>query len=325
MMHTLLAAWLMSAQVTPAENHGAHGDAPGLIGQARRLVEDHGDAVWPGISTAPFGILLIDSDTERLFCHPGTPGGFEAAGPDAATGCDYSERPAVFPPNLLASFPAVEGKPTVVIGTPAATGRDPDAWVLTIAHEHFHQMQFAMPGYYGGIDALELSGGDESGLWMLNYPFPYDRPETSKAFSALAAALVAALDSRGTDAFAASLASYWQAREAARETVSNADWRYVELQLWQEGVARWTEQAIGAYSETLASAAMQARERTRTELHGLDLARQGRVALYPIGAAEAMLLDAAGTAWRGIYWSEPFALGPLLRRLVTASSLTGAP
>ena len=44
-------------------------------------------------------------------------------------------------------------------------------------HEHFHQLQWAQPEYLKAIDDLGLSKGDATGMWMLNYPFPYDDPE----------------------------------------------------------------------------------------------------------------------------------------------------
>lgn len=65
-------------------------------------------------------------------------------------------------------------------------------------------------------------------------------------------------------------------------------------------------------------AASEAERRILQGLAELDLAQQGRVAVYPIGAGEAMLLDAAGPDWREQYWSEPFALGPQLKRLATS-------
>ena len=48
-------------------------------------------------------------------------------------------------------------------------------------HEHFHQLQWAQPEYLKAIDDLGLSKGDATGMWMLNYPFPYDNPEVGAA------------------------------------------------------------------------------------------------------------------------------------------------
>jgi hypothetical protein len=299
---------------TPAQSQ--QDDPRELIQKARAAAELYGNHVWAGFSDAPFGILLVEEDRERLFCHQGLPDSFELTGVDPILSCPSSTRPASFPPNMLASFPAVDGVATIVIGTPEATGKSPDAWVLTILHEHFHQMQFAWPDYYPGTSDLGLSGGDETGMWMLNYPFPYDRGETVSAFRVMANRLIKARDARNTDAFYDALEGYWQAREAARRTVSEDDWRYIELQFWQEGVARWTEGAIAAFSDDLADAAGEANALINRELSTLDLSNQNRSAVYPIGAGEASLLEAGGSDWRTNYWSEPFSLGPQLRKLI---------
>ena len=83
-------------------------------------------------------------------------------------------RERVFPPNLRACFPAVGDVSTIVIGQPAATEQSSTFWVLTVLHEHFHQLQNAQPDYYSSVDSLNLARGDSTGGWMLNFPFPYD-------------------------------------------------------------------------------------------------------------------------------------------------------
>ena len=151
---------------------------------------------------------------------------------------------------------------------------------------------------------------------MLNYPFPYECEETARAFDVMAERLLNALEAQGKSSFGDSLTRYWQSRETARKTVSEADWRYLELQLWQEGVARWTEGAIAVLSGEYSAAAEPAITLIRRELSGLDLRTQKRIAVYPIGAAEAILLEAGGPEWRTSYWTEPFSLGPQLNKLV---------
>jgi hypothetical protein len=287
-----------------------------LILQARTIAEDFGEDVWSGYSIAPFGLLLVDEETERLFCHSGSSDGFEDSGVDPVLLCPSGVRPTSFPTNILASFPAVDNVPTIVIGTPEATGMAAGAWVLTIFHEHFHQMQFSWPGYYPGTTDLDLDRGDESGMWMLDYPFPYEREETARSFRVMAQRLIAVLDAQGTETFDGALREYWLSRNAAKSTVSDADWRYIELQFWQEGVARWTEGAIGALSDNLSDATEEARLRIIRELSSLDLPSQKRAAVYPIGAAEAMVLEAGGSDWRATYWTEAFSLGPKILQLL---------
>jgi len=319
-MKSALFALLVLAANVGESKPSQNGELIDLILDARNIAESHGDEIWDGYFDAPFGILLVEEKRERLFCHKGSLDGFESTGTNDALSCQFGERPTSYPTNFLASFPAVAGIPTIVIGTPAATEKTFDGWVLTILHEHFHQMQFAWSGYYTGISGLDLDGGDETGMWMLNYPFPYENDTTAGAFQIMAGDLVEVLNARGTDDFYEKLNRYWLSRESARETVSEADWRYFELQLWQEGVARWTESAISALSEDLVNAANEANNRILRELSSLDLANQKRTAVYPIGAAEASLLDAVDSGWRITYWSEPFSLGPQIEKLIVSSS-----
>jgi hypothetical protein len=282
-----------------------------------------GDAIWPGYAAAPFGVLLIEENVETLFCHDGPAADFTDYGVDPVTGCVMKGRARTFDTNLLAAFPAVDGISTIVIGTPEATGQDPLEWQVTLLHEHFHQMQTSQPGYYERVNALDLSGGDQSGMWMLNYPFPYDSAETGEAFNRLAQTLTAAIESIGTAGETAAVENYAEARAALRATVSDADWRYFEFQLWQEGVARWTEIAIAASVSSQPELQQAADNKRKGVMNSLKAVQeQGlktwkRSAFYPVGAAEAMLLNARDEAWRTRYFYEPFALEPYFETVNT--------
>src|SRR5207247_9176473 len=100
------------------------------------------------------------------------------------------------PTNFLATFPAIGGSmiSTIVVGQAENTSaKTSTPWVVTLLHEHFHQLQYSQPDYYPGTEALGLAHGDQTGMWMLNYPFPYEDPAVQQAFSAAANALAAAL------------------------------------------------------------------------------------------------------------------------------------
>ena len=233
---------------------------------------------------------------------------------DNATGCARYTRPRTsLSDKLLAAMPLFGPPPTILMGTPETTGRTPASWLRTILHEHFHQWQFSLPGYFARTDALGLKGGDESGMWVLNYPFPYERPDVVAAQAAASQALADAAAARGMPGFRAKLDTYLAKRTAFRKTVSENDWRYIDFQLWQEGVARWTEIQLGkAYpDEAVASSAVALEERTLTALREPDLAGQKREFVYAFGAAEAMLLEACGPKWR-LRYPAVLALGPLL-------------
>jgi hypothetical protein len=52
-------------------------------------------------------------------------------------------------------------------------------------HEHSHQLQNAQAGYSQAVAALGLSHGDQTGMWMLNYPFPYTNAGVVRTFAEL--------------------------------------------------------------------------------------------------------------------------------------------
>ena len=309
-MLTLIAALYMaqSADAAPDPAHAA------LIAEARDLVAGHGEAVWPGFATAPDTLILIDGETEFLLCHEGEGEGFEALGREAVTGCDLRRRDRQFPPTFLASFPAVDMTPSIVVGTPEATGRAPGNWMRTLIHERFHQLQDSRPGAFQRAFDLDLHGGDQSGMWMLNYPFPYQDAAAGEAARAFAEAGLAALDARGTPHFRDRAQAYFEARSAFLAAVSEADARYYEFQAWKEGAARWTELAMmrAAAGQDAAYSGQQnaQEERLADSLEAVDLPRQGRVAFYALGAADAEILDQLDASWRERYLDGPLALGP---------------
>jgi hypothetical protein len=232
---------------------------------------------------------------------------------------DVYTRPRVFETAMLATFPAVGGISTIVVGPPSLTKKTSTAWVLTLLHEHFHQYQATRPEYYTGVNGLGLARGDNSGMWMLNYPFPYDSAAVQARFSAYTASLLRALTDAGSTS-----TELRAARAALRSALSPEDDRYLSFQLWQEGVSRYTELRIAklAAARFASSSAFRAlpdfipfaaqaemHERAmRLELEHLQLGQSKRVLFYPAGAGTALLLDRLNPAWHDKYFAQPFSL-----------------
>ena len=294
-----------------------------LLAETFRLAGRLQDSVWTGWSEAPFALLLVTPEREVLVRHPRPSDAFTAAGYDERLGDTLYVRPRQFPPNLRATFPAVGGVSTIVTGLPDTT-ESPTGWVLTALHEHFHQLQMSRPGYYAAVDSLKLSRGDDTGQWMLNYPFPYDSAAVQRRFSVLTRRLRAALQATGQPGFRQKVAAYLRARRRFRQVLAPDDYRYFSFQLWQEGVARYTEYklaklagqrytpseafiSLGGYTPfTEAAAAL--RNRILRRLRRLSLAEEERVAFYPVGAGEALLLDHVNPGWHERYWRDKFYL-----------------
>ena len=284
------------------------------IVDARALAGSAGSTLWPGFADAHFGILLIEQDRELLACDHRTPDGFTHLAYDRVLDCDVRVGPRTWrTPALQAAMPAFGPPSVIVMGVPSASRHSLARWQLTLLHEHFHQWQSARPDYYARVEALDLARGDQTGMWMLNYPFPYSAPDVHAAHAAAATALAQAIAAPPETA-ESRFAHYLAARERLAASVSADDWRYFEFQLWQEGVARWTELAIaqGSGSKAHADEGARLHRDIMMALQQPDLAANGRISAYAMGAGEAMLLERFRPGWRSCYGSL-LALGPLLR------------
>lgn len=294
------------------------------IVEATRLSRTMGHVVWDGWDTAPFALLLVTQDFEYLFHHPNPSEDFQALDGDSFGLGSVYFRKRVYPTNFLATFPAVNGVPTIVVGQAEHTdAKSSTRWVLTVLHEHFHQLQMSRPGYFEQVNALDLSGGDTTGMWMLNFPFPYENPSLNEQFSELMQMLHLMLFAKeGVEA--REFSKYWKERLEWKKLLSKEDYRYFSFQVWQEGISRYTEwklagMASESYEPTeefkqlpdylsFAKASESIREELEKQLTQSLLKDEKRVAFYPFGAAEGILLDRLNVDWRKGYFSGELSL-----------------
>ncbi len=293
------------------------------LAEAFRLSETLRDELWAGWTKVPFAVLLVTQEKEFLIRHPRPSEDFTALGYDSKLKSDVYFRARKFSTNLLATFPAVGGISTVVIGQAENTdSKTSTPWVITLMHEHFHQLQDGQPDFFKAVTDLNLSRGDQTGMWMLNYPFPYEKPEVSQQFSVLVRLLIEAMNAKPQSLFSSKLAQYLEAREALKQMLSADDYKYLSFQLWKEGIARYTEDRVAQWAAakyrpsrefrtlkdftTFAVTAEQIRAGIMRELSTLKLDDYKRVAFYPIGAGEGLLLDRANPQWRQRYFNEKF-------------------
>ena len=282
-----------------------------------RLAARIQDEIWPGWNKVPAPLLLVTEDTEFLTHQPAPPKEFVKVGEN------FYARPRQFPTGLLATFPAFGPPSVIVIGEPKNTdSKTSTPWLITVMHEHFHQLQNAQPDYYKGVEGLGLSHGDQSGMWMLNYPFPYERPEVSESFSHLRDLLVAAVTEKNDAEFTELANRYRAERKKFLAQLSDDDHKYFSFQLWQEGIARYTQimaaEAAGSYQpteeyaaladfESFSAYAARARKETLEELKQADLAKSKRMVFYSFGAMEGLLLDRLSPKWKSEYFQRMFS------------------
>ncbi len=276
----------------------AQAPAAAPIAEAFRLFDRVGDSVWPGWGSAPSQLLLVGDSAEQFYETP-------------RTGTVTWTRKRIFSPRFQATFPAVGGVPTIVIGTPAGTGTPADRWTLVVLHEHFHQLQYSRPDYYTRLASLGLARGDTTGMWALNFPFPYDSAAVQGAVRRWALAMQEALRAQGGDR-AAAYAKTADLKRTLDASLSEDDRRYFDFQLWQEGVPRWIELAVaraGKRAGLVADSTLAWQEaRLLDDLGRIDLGAQRREVVYPLGAAMAELMERNGVKWKERYFERMFVL-----------------
>ena len=291
--------------------------------EAFRLAETLQDSIWDGWSKVPFPVLLVTPKFEYLVHHPKPENGLDTLGFDEKLKSLVLHRRQQFPINFLATFPFM-GPSTIVIGQLKNTSvPHSTAWIITVMHEHFHQLQYSQPDYFSATASLNLSRGDQSGMWMLNYAFPYDTAVVVEKFSALCKLLSEALNSSDT-VFPTRLREYLDARNKFKKILSKDDYNYFSLQLWQEGISRYTEYrfaklASQAYTpsnevrslpdfQPYSSVADSLLKTIHTTLPTLSLPRLKRIVFYTFGAAEGLLLDRVNPLWHQKYFRDKFYL-----------------
>jgi hypothetical protein len=302
------------------------------LAEAFRLADLIGDRIWPAWTKAPFAVLLVTPENEFLIRHPKPSPEFSSLGYDGVLKSDVYYRKRKLSPNFLATFPAVPGSmiSTIVVGQAENTiAKTSTPWVITLLHEHFHQLQDSQPNFYADVDALNLSHGDQTGMWMLNYAFPYDRAEVQQQFAALSEALAAAAQLRDTPKAERPkrVREYLEARRKFQQMLSVDDYKYISFQFWKEGIARYTEYQAARLAAAKYHASKEFRalkdyrsfaEVAQTMYDGVfrqlltqKLGETKREVVYSFGAAEGLLLDEINPRWRSRYFVEKFDLGAL--------------
>jgi hypothetical protein len=312
-------------------------DAPALtkidrvrLREVFRLGDSVGDRVWPGWSKAPFAVLLVTPEYEFLLRHPKPSADFTSLGYDKLLKMEVYCRKRVFPPHYLATFPAISASmvSTIVVGQAENTSpRTSSPWVITVLHEHFHQLQDSQPNIYAQLNAMNLARGDQTGMWMLNYAFPYERTEVQEQFAKMSKLLAAAIEAPKRTR-AQTVSDYLNERRKFQQMLAADDYKYLSFQFWKEGIARYTEYRLAQMAaknfrvskefralpdyQSFSEVAQTTRERIFRQLERQKLGEAKREVVYSFGAAEGLLLDQINPGWRQRYFVEKFDLGRFL-------------
>jgi len=293
---------------------------PEELTEGRYIATRYGNQLWSGFSQTRFPVLVLTKSQSLLSCASSLPKGFTKGKPDPKTGCRTDIGPAgLFSVHMKATFPFGGAEPIVIVGDTGLSEKNSAAWIATLLHEHFHQYQMSWSGYYDELNALDLKNGDETGMWALKYPFSYEDPAIGHGLALLALQLASILQEKDPDEAMAKAYAYARLRPLVLGALSEADRRYLEFQLWQEGVARYTELAMTEFAaggtdtrlnqtHDYAALAANLRMQMLRNLHDSSLSRDRRVYFYAFGAAEALVLDDLAPDWRQHYFEHPFSM-----------------
>ncbi len=295
------------------------------IAEAFTIGERLQNYLWQDWEKAPFSLLFITDDHEFLIRHPKPTEEFQSLGYDTMLKSEIFWRPRKFQKSFLATFPAFGQGPVIVAGKAEnTTDKASTRWVFVLLHEHFHQLQYSKPSYYADVNALDLARGDATGMWQINFPFPYKRQDVADKFRRLSDQLLTAYNARKGSTSKATLEEYLKLRIEFARMLSRDDYRYASFQLWQEGIARYTQYRMAtiaskrvrpskAFRQLTDFTSFQAESdrllsMTLDEMRTLDLAKWGRTVFYPFGAIEGLILDEVNPKWRSSYFTDKFAL-----------------
>jgi hypothetical protein len=293
------------------------------IKEAMKIVSAYGDKIWNGWSKTGFPTIIVADNYEYLISYPYTPSGFQPAGFDSFLSSEILKRDRKFDVRFEASFPVFDSITTIVIGIPENTAAaNSSRWVITYLHEHFHQLQDGYPDYQQSIEGLDLKGNDSSGMWMLNFKFPYEDEKVSAQFRNLLQTSMLTVLSTSDKYFHDNYKLYLEERDKFKSLLSEKDYRYFSFQIWQEGLARYTEyklielmrdnykcseefQKLKDYIpfDTLFN---RMHDKLLQEAMFFRLEQVKRVAFYTLGALEGLILDRVNPNWRDRYFTDKF-------------------
>lgn len=280
---------------------------------ATHMYESH----WSNWQDVPKHLLLVGDDQEFLF-------GGEYSDSTFQVGCKgIPFRTATMNKYFLATFPYLNYQPTIIIGTPENTNKTPLEWTITLLHEHFHQLQFSHPNYFASQKALDLDKGDQSGMWMLNHPFPYEDSLVIRKIEEMTENLLVLHRHKSSKKV---LKKHLKLKAELKAIVGDEHYRYLNLQLWQEGYARFLEFSLLKHWITNFDSIDQSRfkknelsvyleqyqSKVLTNLESSALDEIKRVYFYALGAAEAMLIEEVNPDWKSEYFDHLFSTDHLL-------------
>ncbi|TVQ19556.1 MAG: hypothetical protein EA361_00670 [Bacteroidetes bacterium] len=286
-----------------------------LIKAADYIITHFGDSIWENISSTPLRILMITDSLEYLFNHNNPDDSFEWFKYDSLLNSNIYVRKRRFPPFLRATFPAVNGIDCIVVGDPKNTQMSDEDWIVMLLHEHFHLYQGIHPNYNENIAVLAQKISGDSDNWMLDYDFPYNDATLNKLFKEYSNSLLETFISLNKNDLKEKMERYVINQAEIRNHLTSHDYSYFQFQVWQEGIATYTEYK---YLNALNNNSKYFHEKYALDftlknedlitayasgLLNSNLQKNTRNLFYAIGLLKGIIMDAANPEWKTDYFS----------------------
>ena len=285
-----------------------------LIHATDYIIHHFGDSIWDNISKTPLRILLITDSLEYLFNHdnPGT--SFEWYQYDSMLNTNIYVRPKKFPPFLRATFPAVNGIDCIVAGNPKNTEKSDEGWIIMLLHEHFHLYQNENRQYKENIALLAQRISKGNNNWMLDYGFPYNDTTINELFKDYSHSVYETCNSLNKNNFNEEVKQCVTGCSEIQGHLSPDDYDYFRFQIWQEGIATYTEyqylnklslncqyfKDVYALDYTLKDEILL--KAYTNYLLKTDLQKSQRNLFYSLGLLEGIIKDKTNPEWKTDYF-----------------------
>ncbi len=285
-----------------------------LIRTTQYVILHFGDSIWENISDTPLRILLITDSLEYLFNHDSPNASFEWYQYDSSLCTNIYVRPRKFPVFLRATFPAVNGIDCIVAGNTQNTEKSDEDWIIMLLHEHFHLYQNENPQYKKNISLLaqKISKGNDN--WMLDYNFPYNDTiinELFKEYTSSVYNISMVLNNKNTNE---RVIPYVPDLSKIQNLMDPDDYDYFRFQIWQEGIATYTEYQYlkilsknsNSFKESRALDYALKDEKLLKDytkyLLETDLRKSQRNLFYSLGLLEGIINDEINPEWKTEYF-----------------------
>lgn len=285
-----------------------------LILCTQKIIQLYGDTIWENIHNTPLKILLITDSLEFLFNHNNPSKDFELYKYDSLLKTNIYVRPRVFPPFLRATFPAVNNQDCIVAGNSSNTEKSDEDWVIMLLHEHFHLYQGENNKYKKNIKLLSKKISNGSDNWMLDYNFPYNDQSINQLIKEYITIINETYLSIGKGNYKEKINQLRTKQAELKKLLSSNDFDYYSFQIWQEGIATYTEtkylNELNQNKDFIKkTTGLDYNLKNETHLSKYqnyllngDLQKEKRNLFYSIGMLQGIINDIENPEWRSTYF-----------------------